>query len=201
MQDLGNVDVNPTAVETNDNNKTTTAPPHQHLLGFGESLRTQPIVYIVWSLVIVTTMIIYWLIIGFRSKFTIVLAIFMLIILVMNMIFSGMDDIDSYEQEVSLYEYVEANARAFLPFGIALAALVIATGKQKEVLSNSEFLGPLLLGTACFVGVLTIIWMPKGSGLPIRLLRDIKTAVLTLGGVTVVALVGEFVFSHLQDAT
>ncbi|AUL77993.3 putative ORFan [Tupanvirus deep ocean] len=200
MQNPENIDITNSSSPGTNNNQNAPAP-HKHMLGFRQSIQSQPIVYIMWLLVIATTMVIYWLIIGFRSRFTIVLAIFMLMILVMNMIFSGMDDIDSYEEEVSLYEYVEANARAFLPFGIALAALVIATGKQKEVLSNKEFLGPLLLGTACFVVVLTIIWMPKGSGLPIRLLRDIKTAVLTLGGVTVVALVGEFVFSHMQQAT
>lgn len=169
-------------------------------LTFRESLKTQPIIYIVWILSIIIVMVLYAWIIGFRNKLTIALGVFLLVILIINMFMSGLDSIDPYEIELALYDYVESNAQAFLPFGIALAALVIASHKKEEILRDKNFLFPLLLATACFVFVLTILWMPKDSGLPIRVWRDVKTAVLTLGGVTVVAMVGEFVMAHTSSS-
>lgn len=35
--------------------------------------------------------------------------------------------------------------------------------------------------TTCFVLTLVIVWMPKTSGMWIRILRDINNAILTLG--------------------
>lgn len=167
-------------------------------LGFCESLNTQLVVYVVWIIMIAIIMSAYYLVIGIGSKFSIILGIILLVVLISNMMLSGVDSVDPYEVELSLYNYVESNAQSFLPFGIALAALVIASKKQSEILQNKNFLKPLLMATCCFVFVLTIIWMPKDSGLPIRLWRDVKTGVLTLGGVTVVALIGEFVVTHMN---
>lgn len=169
---------------------------NQHMdakLNFVDSLYQQPIVYITWIIMIIIVMTAYTLVIGFGNKFTMTLGIILFIILVLNMILSGIDSIDSYETELELYNYVESNAQAFLPFGIALAALIVASDKHKEILTNKAFLSSLLMATTCFVLVLTIVWMPKESGLPIRLWRDIKTCLLALGGITVIALVGEFV--------
>ena len=165
-------------------------------LGLFESIKSQPIVYIIWIISIVICLVVYGYAIGFKTKFSKFLAIILVLILVVNMYLSGIDSIDAYEREIELYSYVEQNARAFLPFGIALAALIIATSsKGNSALKSEYFMMPILVATTAFVLVLTIVWVPKDSGLPIRLLRDIKTSLLTLGGITVVYFVGEFVFT------
>lgn len=195
MQNLSNrrnIIINPiNNPSANDNNS--------QLLTFKESLEQQSYIYIVWIVMTVIIMTIYLFVIGFDTKFTIVLGIILFLFLIVNTILSGLDKIESFDVEVPWYTYIESNAQAFLPFGIALAALVIASNKQNEMLKSEKFLPELLLATCCFVFVLMIVLMPKASGRAIRVARDIKSAVLTLGGITVVALIGEFVMQHMSD--
>lgn len=168
-------------------------------LHFHESLSKHYYIYIIWVSLILLTLLIYYKYVGFKTKFTAIIAAIMVIILISNMFFSAVDRIDSYAIEARIYADVEQNARAFLPFGIALAALVLATGnKKKTIINNKNFLYPLLISTACFVFVLTIIWVPKESGVPTRIMRDIKTVLIILGGTMIVVLIGEFVTLYLQ---
>ncbi len=164
-----------------------------------QSFHEQPFVYVVWLFMIAFVMTIYYYVIGFDSRFTIILGVSLLFVMVANMFLSGVDSYNSYELELADYAYVEQNARSFLPFGIALAALVIAANRKEDVLTSEKFMGPLLLATCCFVFVLTNIWMPRDSGRGIRFYRDIKSAILALGGATIIALVGEFVFSNISN--
>lgn len=177
--------------------KTYSEHPDKRL-SFSESIREQPYIYIVWLVMIVLVMSTYYLVIGFNTKITLILGIVLFLILIVNMFLSAVDSYDSFELELDDYSYVESNARAFLPFGVALAALVVAANRNSDFILSPKFMGALLLATCCFVLVLTIIWMPKDSGRGIRFYRDIKTAILALGGVTIVALVAEFGFSHFS---
>jgi hypothetical protein len=190
---------NPKNISVNITDNSTKNDEVPKLLTFKETLEKQSYIYIVWIVMIVIIMSIYFFVIGFNTKFTIVLGIILFMFLIVNAILSGLDSINSYNVELPWYTYVESNAQSFLPFGIALAALVIASSKKELILKSEKFLPELLLATCCFVFVLLIVLMPKASGKAIRIARDIKTAVLTLGGITVVALVGEFVIQQMAN--
>lgn len=159
---------------------------------FIESIQKQGYIYVIGIFMIVLIMFIYYYIVGFKTKFTRILGIILFTVLVLNIVLSGIEPVAPYTVEVSLQKYIESNAQSFLPFGVALAALVIASTKNKEMANNKEFLMQLLTATCCFVFVMTVVLIPKESGKGIRISRDIKAAVLTLGGVMVIVLVSEF---------
>ena len=83
-------------------------------MGLVESIKVQPSIYI-------ACMVAYTYVIGINSKFKKVLALVLLLILIAGMVLSGLDSSDNNDKEIMLYSYVEEDARAFLPFGIALA--------------------------------------------------------------------------------
>lgn len=148
--------------------------------------------------IVVVTMTIYYLAVGFKTTFTKVLGFILLLIILLNLTLSNMETTNSLDMQESVMELIESNAKAFLPFGVALAALVIASGRQENILKRKDFLIQLLVATACFTYVLVIIWIPTSNSVVTQVMRETKTAVLALGGAMVVSLVGSFVMDHLE---
>lgn len=159
------------------------------------------IVPLTWIGLIGAVMTIYYFAVGFQTTFTFVLGIILLIIIVLNLTLSAMEISGEVETQEAIMELIESNAKAFLPFGIALAALVIAAGKIDDVLKRKDFLIQLLIATGCFTYVLVVIWIPTKNEAITRFMRETKTAILALGGAMVVSLVGTFVMDHMNSAS
>lgn len=157
------------------------------------------IVPITWIGLISFTMAIYYIAVGFSTTFTFILGIILFIVVIMNLVLSSMEMDGTPDMQESVMELIESNAKAFLPFGIALAALVIAAGRVEDVLKKRDFLIQLLVATGCFTYVLVVIWIPTYKQSITRFMRESKTAILALGGAMVVSLVGTFVLGHMED--
>lgn len=155
------------------------------------------VVPLTWVGIIGFVMAIYYLAVGFSTTFTFILGIILFIVVIMNLTLSAMDSDGSPETNETVMDLIEGNAKAFLPFGIALAALVIAAGKIDDVLKRRDFLIQLLVATGCFTYVLVVIWIPTYRQSVTRFMRETKTAILALGGAMVVSLVGTFVMDHM----
>lgn len=156
------------------------------------------IVPLTWIGLIGAVMTIYYFVVGFRTTFTFILGIILFMVIVMNLILSAMEMSNDVNTQESIMELIESNAKAFLPFGIALAALVIASGKIDDVFKRKDFLMQLLVATGCFTYLLVVIWIPTKNESITRFMRETKASILALGGAMVVSLVGTFVMDHMH---
>jgi hypothetical protein len=99
-----------------------------------------------------------------------------------NIYLSQSDPIGTYEEEITLYKYVEVNGIALLPFAISIAALIYALNIKFDNKDKNIFFYNILVSVVCFVCISMILWIPKGSAKGIRYLRAAKTVLLLIGG-------------------
>lgn len=155
---------------------------------------------LIWIAIISFVMTVYYFAVGFHTTFSKVLGTILFLIVILNLTLSSMETNKTDEMREATMELIEENAKAFLPFAIALAALVIASGRQNDVMRQRDFLVQLLVATACFTYVLVVIWIPTDKEMVTIIMRETKTAILALGGAMVVSLVGTFVMGHWNAA-
>ena len=85
----------------------------------------------------------------------------------------------SLTKEVEQYSNVEDNAQVLLTASLAIAMFlrfIIGINKKS---TKYKIMIPVIMSFIFSSLILTLIWMPKGSGIYIRILRDIKTIFLT----------------------
>lgn len=116
-----------------------------------------------------------------QSTILLIILSFVIIILIANCYFSYKDSLKNFDQELNQYSYVEQNARVLLTASLAFVLFFNYMGLskvQKDVKMAIEI--PVVMSFIFSSLILILIWMPKDSGLYIRILRDIKTIFLTL---------------------
>jgi hypothetical protein len=91
---------------------------------------------------------------------------------------SYIDPIINLSKEIEQYSNVEDNARVLLTASLAIAMFLRFTGINNKSIKYKIMI-PVIMSFIFSSLVLTLIWMPKGSGMYIRILRDIKTIFLT----------------------
>lgn len=101
-----------------------------------------------------------------------------LFVLLLNCYLSFIDPVISLSKEIEQYSRVEDNARVLLTTSLAIAMFLRFTGINNKSIKYKIMI-PVIMSFIFSSLVLTLIWMPKGSGLYIRILRDIKTIFFT----------------------
>ncbi len=99
--------------------------------------------------------------------------------LLANMVLAHYAEIPQYSVELSIYEYVESNAKTIATFGLGIAVFVVVTlQKSQNVLGDQMSNQFLKLVFTSFllsvVGVLPLYWMPPTFGW-LTILRHLKT--------------------------
>jgi hypothetical protein len=113
------------------------------------------------------------------TKWSLLLILLTIIILILNMYFSYNNDLQNYTQELDVYSYVEANSRTISIVALAVV-LLIGLYKNKSNEKKTEIFSTFMLLSFIFsVMILFIIWMPINNSYFIRGLREIKTVLLT----------------------
>lgn len=113
-----------------------------------------------------------------KAKLLLFVLIKTIIILLINCYLSYIDPIISFTEEIEQYSYVENNARVLLTTSLSIAIFFKFIGiKSKKV--QHQIMIPVIMSFVFSSLILTLIWMPKGTGKYIRILRDIKTVFLT----------------------
>jgi hypothetical protein len=139
---------------------------------------------------------IYLWVIGVDDLVSMIVLGVMVVIIVSNMFLSALDPIDAYDVELGAYSYVEDNARTFIGFGLVIAAFILALNRPVDGNTDQSFKSSLVLITVCFILVLQILWMPNDDGKAIRILRDVKTCIFTLGSVAVIIFFYKFLIKE-----
>lgn len=101
-----------------------------------------------------------------------------LFVLILNCYLSYIDPIISLSKEIEQYSNVENNARVLLTASLAIAMFFKFTGIKKKS-TKYKIMIPVIMSFIFSSLILTLIWMPKETGMYIRILRDIKTVFLT----------------------
>lgn len=113
-----------------------------------------------------------------QAKLLLFVLVKTILILMINCYLSYIDPIISFTEEIDQYSYVENNARVLLTTSLAIAMFFKFLGiKNKKI--QYKIMIPVIMSFVFSSLILTLIWMPKGSGIYIRTLRDIKTVFLT----------------------
>lgn len=102
-------------------------------------------------------------------------------VLFSNLYFSYIDELNTYGNELNLYQYVEDNGRVLVTASLANALFlkVIMEVLNKKNIGVYTILVPIIISFIYAISVLVIVWMPKNNGKYIRTLRDLKTTFLT----------------------
>ena len=156
-------------------------------------------IYIYFIGIIITICYTYFLYNINNAQFNIIIVMLLMtiVILFLNGYFSYKDPLNNFDIEIAQYSYVEQNARVFLTASLAIAMFFHFSGMDKKIStinSNAVYI-PIIMSFICSCLILTIIWMPKTSGLYIRVLREFKTILLTLSIISlIIAMANTMVF-------
>ena len=160
-----------------------------------------PAIYLYLGGIIFSIIYFYWLYtISHEQKYILLfIGSLTILILYLNGYFSYKDSLESFDIELNQYSYVETNARILVTSALAIAFFFQYKGFDKinmpeNIKKSIEY--PVIISFIFSCLILTIVWMPKHSGLYIRVLREIKTVFLTLAISSLIISMTTTIFVH-----
>ena len=135
---------------------------------------------------------------GQKKPLLIVLS-FVIIVLLLNGYFSYIDPLKNFDEEIAQYVYVEENGRVLLTASLAIGVFLnYIKLRNLSVAQRKSIKFPIILGFILSCLILTLIWMPRTSGIYIRVLRDIKTIFLTMAISSVIVSMANIMSSNIH---
>lgn len=144
--------------------------------------KEKKIVILIYSVgIILYGILLYYLILRKYISFPIfIIALGTILVLILNMVFSSSNTNQTYDTELSIYEYVEKNASTIAIVAIAIVLLITLYDKEERDNFKVELFTKIIIVSFIFaVSILIIVWVPFGNGNYLRYLRDVKTCLLT----------------------